>query len=315
MRAFVIDELGQPGQVRELEVPQPAQGEVLVRVHAAGVNPMDAFVASGGAKAFRETRTPLVPGLEASGTVESVGSGVAGISVGDEVIAYVGGKDYYGDGTFAELVVVAADAVASKPAGMTFAAAASLPLTGLTALQAADELDVSDGTKVVVVGASGGVGGWFTQIAHSRGAYVVGLARPDNAGYCRAQGADLVIDHTASDAADRVRAALPDGYDVLADFSGNEDLLAALSEQLSEGGRLVSTGARIDAEAYATRGIKVVPYVMNRADRLPELTRLVAEGKIKPPMVKTVPLAEAGDAINEVSQRHTTGKVVVDLDA
>src|SRR5258707_1112638 len=119
MRAFAIDEFGQPGSIHELPDPVPADGEVVVRVHAASVNPFDAFVASGGMRAYAEYVFPVVPGTDAAGVVAAVGAGVESVSVGDEVIASATGKGVYGSGTFAELVALPAGAVAKKPGTMS----------------------------------------------------------------------------------------------------------------------------------------------------------------------------------------------------
>jgi NADPH:quinone reductase-like Zn-dependent oxidoreductase len=139
MRAFVVKELGQPGEVTDLPDPEPAEGEILVRVRKASVNPMDAFVTSGGVAQWAEVRMPLVPGLDAVGTVETLGDGVTGFKPGDDVVVTAATKPYYGAGTFAELVTVPSSAAVHMPAGIDDATAASVPQTGLTALAAAGQ--------------------------------------------------------------------------------------------------------------------------------------------------------------------------------
>lgn len=313
MRAFAIQELGQPGRVVELSDPQPAPGEVRVRVHAASVNPMDAFVVSGGAAQWSELRMPLVPGLDAAGTVDAIGDGVTGFERGDDVVVTAATKPFFGEGTFAELVVVASSAVAGKPAGMNYEIAASIPQTGLTALAAIDALQIASGDEIAVIGATGGVGSWFVQLAKERGARVIAIARTSKGDYARQLGADAVVDYMQDDCPDQVRRLAPEGLDALADFSGDTDMVEKLSALLRNGGRVASSAARLDADAYAARGL--VAAQANRADpqRMSELLQLVADGKLRPPATRVVPLELVGEAIDEVSQKHTTGKVIVEI--
>jgi NADPH:quinone reductase-like Zn-dependent oxidoreductase len=314
MRAFVISELGQPGQVAELPDPQPGDAEILVRVREASVNPMDAFVVSGAVAQYADVRVPLVPGLDAVGTVVAIGSAAAnGFKPGDEVVVTTATKPFYGAGTFAELVSVPKTAVAHKPAQISDEAAAGVPQTGLTALAAVDALEPNAGDDVAVVGATGGVGSWFVQLAKNRGARVIALARPQTADYVRSLGADAVIDYTAPDWLDQVRATAPDGIDALADFSGNTQIIEELSSTLRPGGRLASSAARLDADAYAARGLKAAQ--ANRADpsRMMEVLELLESGKLQAPATRVMTLEQAGQAIDEVSQKHTTGKVVLKI--
>src|SRR5271157_960875 len=168
MRAFIVSEFGNPGSVGERPKPEPIEGQILVRVKAAGVNAMDPIFRAGYAKDFMEHRFPLTPGLDYAGTVEAVGPGVAGIAVGDEVFGAVG-KMFAGEGSFAEYVTGAAALAARRPAGVGPELAAALPTAGGTALAAVDALDAHAGDTIAVIGAAGGVGGLATQLAASRG--------------------------------------------------------------------------------------------------------------------------------------------------
>src|SRR5437867_12183144 len=133
MRAYALDSFGEPGSVRDLPAPEPAVGQVLVRVAAAGVNPFDAAVVNGFAKDMMEHRFPLVPGIDASGVIEAVGDGVEGWNAGDEVFGAVG-KMYLGEGTFAEHTTMSAGTIARRPASVDRALAAAMPTAGVTAL-------------------------------------------------------------------------------------------------------------------------------------------------------------------------------------
>src|SRR5712691_875520 len=150
MKAFAIDELGQPGSVQDIPVPEPAEGEVRVRIAAAGLNPFDNAVVAGYLKDRMEHRFPLVPGMDASGTVDALGPGVDAWTVGDEVFGSVG-KMYLGEGTLAEFATMSAGTVARKPPSIDHAAAAAAPVAGVTALVMADALAIRDGDVVVVV--------------------------------------------------------------------------------------------------------------------------------------------------------------------
>lgn len=312
MRAFAVTDFDQPGSVMTLPDPEPAEGEVLVRVRAASVNPFDAVVAKGGTRTWpAETHVPLVPGVDAAGVVAAVGPGVDAFKVGDEVVANAGGKTYWGGGTFAELVTVPMGAVAHKPADISFEIASAVPQTGLTALGAVDILEPSAGQVVLVAGATGGVGGWFTQLAVLRGATVVALARPENADYARELGASEVVDHTQPDMLEQLRAQYPGGVDALADFSGSPELVAALSAIVRDGGRVASSIGKAVQAVPQERGLTATQ--ANKVDpaRLPELLEPLAEGTIRPPKIHIVSLEAAGEVLAQAGQKQGVGKTVI----
>src|SRR5206468_75354 len=208
MKAFAIDEFGQPGSLHDVPVPEPADGQVRVRVAAAGLNPFDNAVVQGYLKDRMEHRFPLVPGMDGSGTVEAVGPGVSDWAVGDEVFGSVG-KPYLGEGTLAELTTVSAGTIARKPSSLEHATAAAIPTAGVTALNMADALGIGEGQTVVAIGATGGVGSYLVQLAAKRGARVVAVCSGDNAEYARRLGASDVVDYTAEDIAEAVRSRYP----------------------------------------------------------------------------------------------------------
>lgn len=314
MRAYAIDQFGQPGSVREVPAATAGDGSILIRVHAAGVNVFDGFVVMGGMKEYREHRFPLIPGVDASGVVVAGETAGGQIKPGDEVIATSFTKPFYGGGTFAELVEVPASAVAHKPATWSLEQSAALPLTGLTALSAIDALDPQPGQLLVVVGATGGVGSYFTQLAAQRGAKVIALARGETADYARELGAAEVIDREAADPIQQLRSAHHDAVDAIADFAGDTELIDRLSALLRAGGKLTTTGARLDADAFAKRGVTVVSSNNVNPERLRELSNLVDGGNLHAPRIRTLPLGRAADTIGEVAQRHNIGKVVLTID-
>jgi 2-desacetyl-2-hydroxyethyl bacteriochlorophyllide A dehydrogenase len=311
MRAYAIDQFGEAGFVRELPVPSAAHDSVLIRVEAAGVNVFDEYVAKGAMKDYAEHRFPLVPGVDAAGIVVEAGAGASDFKPGDKVMATSFTKPYYGGGTFAELVDVPATAIARRPSNFSAAEAAALPLTGLTALAAVDALDPQAGQQLLVIGATGGVGSFFTQLAARRGVRLIALARPETADYARELGATDVINRIATDLATEVQALTPAGLDAIADFSGDTELIDRLSRLLKAGGKLTTTGTRLDVAAFEARGVSVVTSNEVKTERLAELTSLVESGSLRAPAIRTMPLDRAAEAIAEVSQRHNRGKVVL----
>ena len=157
MRAFVIEELGQLGSLREIPVPEPGEGYVRIRVAAAGLNPFDHAVLQGYMKDRMEHRFPFVPGSDASGTVEAVGEGVSDWELGDEVFGSTG-KMYLGEGTLAEFATMSRGTIARKPTAIDHSIAAAVPVAGVTALIMTDEAAVAEGDVMMAIGATGGVG-------------------------------------------------------------------------------------------------------------------------------------------------------------
>lgn len=313
MRAFAIDQFGDPGSIHDLPTPAPADGEILVRVHAAGLNGMDAGVAAGYMKDYMEHRFPLVPGSDASGVVESVGSGVDGLTAGDEVIVDAR-KAFLGAGTVADFVVARADAAVRKPTTIDHAQAAALPLAGLAALAAVEAVDPQSAETIVVIGATGGVGSFATQLIVGRGARVIAVTRPEHADYARSLGATDAIDYTTGDTVEQIRSRHGGDLGGILDFSGDKDLVNGLAALLRSGGRVVSTAGGADVERLAHQGITGSAANAGGADRLGELIRLVADGTIRPPEVSTFSLSDAAEALGQQATRHVGGKLVILLD-
>jgi NADPH:quinone reductase-like Zn-dependent oxidoreductase len=234
MRAFVLSSYGGPECTALIDLPQPSPrpGEFLVRVHAAGLNPVDFKTRAGVLKIIHRYPLPIVMGHELSGVIEAVGPGVRRFAKGDRVFARVD-KDIMG--TFAEYAVVHEDHAARMPASLDFPAAAAVPLAALTALQALrDELHLSAGQRVFIPGGAGGVGTFAIQIAKHLGAHVATTASPRGEGLVKRLGADVVIDYTR----ERFEEKLS-GYDCAFDLLGG-DTLARLWPVLKPGGRVVS---------------------------------------------------------------------------
>jgi NADPH2:quinone reductase len=237
-RAVVVERFGPPEvmQVRDVPAPgAPGPGQVLVEVHAAGVNPVDASNRSDGA--WAQITLPYTPGSDASGQVAAVGEGVSGLVPGDEVFYFT---DFLGtsQGSYAEQQLVPAEQVAAKPAGISHVEAASIPLAGGTAYEVARRLGVDRDQWLLVFGASGGVGSFLVQIAKARGASVAAVASAANHEYLRDLGADLTVDYRDGDAVGRVAAELG-SVDAAADLVGG-DVVERSLEVVREGGNVAS---------------------------------------------------------------------------
>ncbi|MFD8706577.1 NADP-dependent oxidoreductase [Kitasatospora sp. NPDC059648] len=304
MRAVVVEQWGGPEQLveRELARPEPGLNEVLVRVHAAGVNPVDWKTrASGGLIEWGDV--PAV-GWDVSGTVEAVGPGVGIHRPGDEVY----GMPLFPRqaGAYAEYVVAPARHLAPKPASLTHVEAAALPLAGLTAWQAlVDAADVRPGERVLVHAAAGGVGHLAVQIAKARGAHVIGTASAGKHGLLRELGADEVVDYRAV----RFEDAVSD-VDVVLDGLGGETAERSLAV-LRSGGRLITLPGPDDVPA-ARDGVRA-GWVLVEPDHLGlrELTALADRGALRPVVETVLPLGEAARA-HELGERgRTTGKIVL----
>jgi NADPH:quinone reductase-like Zn-dependent oxidoreductase len=257
-----------------------------------------------------EHRFPLIPGMDASGTVDALGEGVEGWSVGDDVFGSVG-KTFLGEGTLAEYATMSVASVVRKPGSIDHAAAAAVPVAGVTAWLMVEAIDVSEGNVVLAIGASGGVGSYLLQLAANRGARVVAVCSVANAEYARSLGAIDVIDYAASDVIDTARSRFPGGVDAVADMHGG-DVVDRLAEQIRDGGRVVSAVGAADPEVFGPRGIESSNVMGNvTSAHLESLVAMLESGELKTPQLNPFSLAEAGRAIEVVGSGHVRGKVIV----
>ncbi len=308
MRAIRQDVLGGPEVLREVEVPRPEPGlsQILVRVHAAGVNPTD-----WGHRAFPIFLgpPPFTLGWDVSGVVAATGFGVTLFKPGDEVFGML--PYPHGAGSHAEYVVAPARVFAAKPASLDHVRAGALPLAALTAWQAlVDTARLSAGQRVLVHAAAGGVGHLAVQIAKARGAYIIGTASAGNHDLVRDLGADELIDYHATDF-----AAAVSGADVVLDTVGG-DYPARSLRTLRPGGVLISLlpfGPEVRTEA-ARLGVRA-EVMLVEADHagMSAIAALVTEGKLRPVIAGTFPLADAAKAHALGDTRHVAGKLVLTM--
>ncbi len=321
MKAVVQERFGPPDSLRMVEAGKPeiGAGDVLVRVHAAAVNPYDWHMVRGDPRIARlmgvgVTRpTARIAGVDVAGRVEEVGAGVRGVQPGDEVFGFA-------RGAFADYAAADADLVTGKPAGLSFEQAAAMPMAAVTALHAIrDHGRVQPGQRVLVNGAGGGVGTFAVQIAAALGAEVTGVCSARNAELVRSIGAVDVVDYASADFADG-----PSRYDVILDNVGNRtigDLRRAVTPDgivvLNGGGspgRLIgAVGSLLRAAVvnlFVRQQITFVPTAHGRQDLL-DLAAMVDAGTLRPVIDRTYPLRDAAAAVGYVEAGHARGKVVI----
>jgi NADPH:quinone reductase-like Zn-dependent oxidoreductase len=306
MLAMSQDVLGPPEVLHEVELPRPDPGisEILVAVHAAGLNPTD-----WKHRAHQRflPAPPFVLGYDVSGVVEAVGFGVTIFKPGDEVFGML--PYPHGHGAHAEYATGPARAFAHKPRALTHVEAAALPLAGLTAWQAlVDTAHLRPGQRVLIHAAAGGVGHLAVQIAKARGAHVIGTASEARHDFVRGLGADEVIDYHSTDVADAVR-----DVDVVLDALGGESLQRSLTS-LRPGGVLVSLlgGSPELAEQAAARGVRLAVMLVE-ADHagMAAIAGLVEAGRLRPTIAGTFAIAEVAKAHALGETGHTAGKLVL----
>ncbi len=290
--------------------PVPQAGEVVIRIVAAGVNPVDWKIREGLLQQRLPHRFPLVPGWEAAGYIETTGPGANRFRPGDAVWSYTRLPEVH-HGAYAERIALPESMVAHKPAAFFFYEAGAVPLAGLTAYQALRRKgDVGPGATVLVHAAAGGVGHLAVQIAKSAGARVLGTAGKANLDFVRSLGAEA-IDYTAGDFRDAVRALCPDGVTVAFDTVGGE-VQAKTYDVVQKGGRLVSIASPPDAAEGKRRGIEAhYVFVEPSATDLDALGALANEGRLRVYVSSVLPLSAAAEAHLKSREGRTRGKAVL----
>ncbi|MDR3381414.1 NADP-dependent oxidoreductase [Cupriavidus basilensis] len=332
MKAFVVDRYGREHDVRagDMPVPEVREDDVLIQIHAAGVNPLDAKIRDGEFKLILPYRLPLILGNDLAGVVVRVGSRVQRFKPGDEVYARPH-KDRIG--TFAECIAVKEDGVALKPTALTMEEAASIPLVGLTAWQALIEKgQLRKGQKVLIHAGSGGVGTFAIQLAKHVGATVATTTSARNIALVKRLGADIVIDYTKDDF-----AAILKDYDVVLDTQGGKGLEKSL-RVLKPGGKLIGIAGPPDPDFAKEMGASwflkaAMSFLSHRirkaakrhgvsysfvfmranADQLGQIARLIDAGAIRSVIDRVFPFASTKEALAYVETGRAKGKVVIKI--
>ncbi|MGV9270892.1 NADP-dependent oxidoreductase [Kitasatospora sp. NPDC003701] len=303
-KAVRYDEFGGIDVLRvdEVERPVPGEGQVLVRVRAAGINPSEAAIRTGAVARMFPSTFPSGQGSDLAGVVEELGAGVDGFSPGDEVIGFSNQR-----AAQAELVLVEAGDLTRRPERVPWEVAGSLYVVGVTAWGAVRAVRPEEGETVVVSGAAGGVGSLAVQLARRTGATVIGLASGSNHAWLRSH--DVIPVAYGDGVADRIRAAAPGGVDAFVDTFGDGYVELALGLGVAAD-RIDTIADFAAAERYGVKtdgGVAAGP----GATVLAELAGLIADGQLEVPIANVYPLAQVREAYTELERRHTHGKIVL----
>jgi NADPH:quinone reductase-like Zn-dependent oxidoreductase len=306
MKAVVVHEYGGPEVLKYEDAPKPGpkENEILVRVIAAGVNPVDGMIRSGMFAKYEKATFPMIPGADIAGVVEKAGSKTTKFKPGDPVYAYLSLKN---GGGYAEYTIATETELAPKPKSLTYVEAAGVPLAALTAWQALiDSAKLSAGQTVLIHGGSGGVGSFGIQIAKARGAKVFATASTPNQELLKQLGADVSIDYTKQKFEDIAK-----DVDVVVDSVG-KDTLARSYGVVKKGGFIATLVSRVDQAELDKHGIRGASIsVTPNASELAEITKLIEEKKIKSVVSLVLPLSDAAKAQEQAATHHTRGKIIL----
>jgi NADPH:quinone reductase-like Zn-dependent oxidoreductase len=303
MKAVRVNQWGQPITVDEAPQPVPASDEVLVRVRAASINPVDVFAAASYLKDMQQL--PLTVGTDFAGDVVSVGADVTHVKVGDAVYGMIPMRG----GAFAEYTVVKGNEVARKPQSLNYEQAAAVPLTALSAYQTLVEFaQVKSGERVLIHGAAGATGSFAVQLAKSKGAYVIANANPGKEAYLKELGVDEIINAQTQRFEDLVGTV-----NIVLNFASN-DLQERSYNVLKSGGRYATAVGQPDQEEAARRDIRVLgAFTQPTVEHLTKLAQIIDAGELKVLVKRTFPLADVQDALQFQQSDKAPGKIVLTI--
>ena len=308
MKAVVIHAYGGPEVLKLEDVPrpEPKDDEILIRVVAASVNPVDVAIRKGYLAELIGDKLPLIPGMDAAGVVEKTGAKISKFKAGDSVYAFF---TLASEGGYAQFVVAKENEAAPKPKALTYAQAAAVPAAASTAWQVlVDTAKLSAGQTVLIHGGSGGVGHFAIQIAKAHGAKVIATASTANQDFLKQMGADQTVDYTKAKFEDVAK-----DVDVVLDTVG-EDTLKRSYGVLKKGGIIVSIVDEPDQAALDAHGIRGVTLRSTpKASVLEELAKLIDAKKMTPIVSQVLPLAEVAKAQEQIATHHTRGKIVLQV--
>jgi NADPH:quinone reductase-like Zn-dependent oxidoreductase len=310
MKAAVFQKFGTADQIQisNIDIPELKEGEVLVKIKAASVNPVDSAVREGWLQSNIPIVFPAIPGWDVAGIVEERAYSARRFETGDQVYAYAR-RPVVQFGTFAEYVVIPESYLSLKPKTLSFEQSAAIPLVGLTAFQSlivAGRLQADQ--TVLILGASGGIGTMSIQIAKTKGATVIGVASKKNHTYMKELGADFTIDYHSNDFAGEIFMAAPKGVDLIFDAASGDTLRKSLGT-LAPKGRLVSI---LNQGKDLPENIEFhYVFVEPNSKQLAALAELADEGRLKVPVIQKFTLDQTAEAMKAVESHHTQGKIVI----
>lgn len=314
MRAIAIEKFGgrEVLQLMELPRPQPAPGEILVEVKAAGVNPVDWKIRQGLLQGRLPHQFPIILGWDVAGIVRELGPGVSDWKIGDQVFAYCR-KDLIHEGSYAEFITLVPNQAAPKPKNLNWTEAAAVPLAGLTAYQVLFEsIALKKGEVILIHAGAGGVGSFAIQLARNAGAKVITTASAVHHDYLRSLGVDEIVDYKSQDFVGTIRKKFPQGLDAVFDTVGGATQVKSL-QVLKEGGRLTSILA-IEKAVEKQKHYKMgYVFVRPESSQLHQLKNLIEAGKLKVQLSAVLPLEQAAQAHERIETGHTQGKIVLQV--
>jgi NADPH:quinone reductase-like Zn-dependent oxidoreductase len=312
MEAAYIDEYGDLNNIKTGKLPKPeaGEGEVLIRVKAAGLNPVDAAVAKGMLKDAIPGEFPLIPGWDVAGVVEDTGHAARRFQAGDEVYAYAR-RPTIQHGTFAEYIALPEAYLAERPSNISMEEAGGIPLVGLTAYQSIFDFgELKKDQTLLILGASGGVGTLAIQLAKSVGANVIGVASEANHDYMKELGADITIDYKDDHVGEAVQKVQPEGVDLIFHCSRGDSFAQVMETGVLKDGGKIASITKSKPDISDDIEFKYV-FVEPNSEQLEHIAALADNGKIKVPISKTYSLEETGQALQEIEKLHTRGKLII----
>jgi NADPH:quinone reductase-like Zn-dependent oxidoreductase len=311
MRALNVPAPGVPPRLSELPVPEVTDGQVLIRVKAAGLNPIDNALAAGVMAHMMPHHYPLILGRDAAGTVETVGAGVEHVAPGDEVFGNILLIPPVQAGTLAEYALLPAVSVAEKPANLEFETAAAIPLSGAAAVALIDAIRARSGETVLITGASGGVGSFAIQLLSAAGVTVVATGTPEDLDRLTALGAAHVIDFRTGSVVEKVRVLLPDGVDALIDLVEHDPDALPLGA-VRAGGMVASTLAAANEEILEAVGLTGMNVNAGAVKEIiAPLAEKAAAGTLKVGISAVLPFERAAEGLATIARGGARGKIVV----
>lgn len=309
MKAVRIHGFGGPDKLVYEDAPKPEvkDGEVLIKIEATGINPVDGMIGSGAMEAMVKHSLPLILGWDVAGTIEAVGPGITNFSVGDAVFAFA---DIRVNGAYAEYITLPAALVTAKPKSLDFIAAGAVPLAAITAWEALfEQANLQSGQTILIHGAGGAVGGFAVQLAKNKGATVLATATGDDVQYVRGLGADTVIDYKTEKFEDAAH-----GVDAVLDTISGETQARSWAT-LKDGGVLVSTLPPVNVPPdAAARGVTGKAFGAHPDGAvLAQIAHFVDAGKVSVRVGAVLPLSDAALAQAQAKSGHTRGKVVLNV--